>query len=67
MEKSKKIKYPICPLCGSKLVGFAKPNEPFTNDRFDFQQKTAELYCTEQTSARCDYRVSFSDLTTPLK
>lgn len=61
-----KKEYPICPLCGSKLVGFSKPNEPFKNDKFDYDTKTAELYCTEQKEKVCNYRIGFSDLTTPI-
>lgn len=62
-----KIRYPVCPECGSHtIVAFAKPNEPFTNNPFDYDQSTAELYCANGAT-NCGYRVKFSDLTTPIK
>lgn len=62
---TKPIIYPICPECHKNtLVGFARPNIPWTNDRFDYNQKTAELYCSNGQS-NCNYRVPFSELTTP--
>ncbi len=58
-------KYPICPRCGSNtIVGFARPNQPFKNDQFDYDQKTASLYCCNATT-NCNYDIPFSELTTP--
>lgn len=61
-----KVRRPICPECNSHtIVGFAKPNEPFANNPLDYDQSTAELYCANGDT-NCDYRVKFSDLTTPI-
>jgi hypothetical protein len=66
LPKITKYVYPICPECGKNtIVGFARPNLPWKNNIYDYDQKTAELYCCNDDT-NCKYRIPFSALTTPL-